>query len=92
MVGPPPVECLIAVFWQVKTDYENHAIKEHPGSLPEDLQVEPTLSSGDVDTLKDITMIRVRGSFWSLEEKCLQKHTLKCSLSSALFWSPPPVC
>jgi len=46
----------------VKTDYENHAIKEHPDSLPEDLQVEPTLSTGDVHTLQDITMISVRNS------------------------------
>jgi hypothetical protein len=57
----------------VKTDYENHAIKEHPGSLPEDLQVEPTLSSGDVDTLKDITMIRVRRSFLDSRRKISKK-------------------
>ena len=41
-------------------DYEKHAMKDHPDSLPEDLQVEPTTRSGDVETLKDITIVRVR--------------------------------
>ena len=31
---------------QVKTDYEEHAVREHPEDLPEDLTPEPVAKTG----------------------------------------------
>jgi hypothetical protein len=59
----------------VKSEYEKHALKEHPASLPEDLQVEPAISTGGVETLKDITIVRV--SDISIYRHCACVETLK---------------
>ena len=40
---------------QVKTDYEEHAAKEHPEDLPEDLTPEPVAKTGaDLNSMQVI--------------------------------------
>ena len=46
---------------QVKTDYEEHAAKEHPEDLPEDLTPEPVAKTG-----ADLNSMQVTSSWLSL--------------------------
>ena len=47
-------------FFKVKTDYEEHAIKDHPDDLPEDLKPEPVTKSGvELNSMQDIQIVEV---------------------------------
>ena len=45
---------------KIKSAYEGHALRDHPDNLPEDLQLEPVASTGDIETAADITIITVK--------------------------------
>jgi len=47
-------------FFKVKTDYEEHAIKDHPEDLPEDLKPEPVTKTGvELNSMQDIQIVEV---------------------------------
>ena len=60
---------------QVKSEYEKHALTDHPDKLPEDLQLDPVPSSGDIETMADISIVTV-----SLSNNCLATVGLASNL------------
>ena len=47
-------------FFKVKTDYEEHALKDHPEDLPEDLKPEPVAKTGvELNSMQDIQIVEV---------------------------------
>ena len=47
-------------FFKVKTEYEEHAAKEHPDDLPDDLVQEPVARiGGEVNSMQDIQIVEV---------------------------------
>ena len=47
-------------FFKVKTEYEEHAARDHPEDLPDDLQPEPVATSGaELNSLQDIHIVEV---------------------------------
>ena len=48
---------LLTSILKIKSAYEGHALRDHPDNLPEDLQLEPVASSGDIETAADIITI-----------------------------------
>ena len=61
-------------YTQVKTDYEEHAAKEHPEDLPEDLTPEPVAKTG-----ADLNSMQV---IWNTTSSCF---IATCKL---FFWLP----
>ena len=50
-------------FFKVKTDYEEHAFKDHPEDLPEDLKTEPVAKTGlELNSIHDIQIVEVVAS------------------------------
>ena len=47
-------------FFKVKTEYEEHAAKDHPDDLPDDLVQEPVARiGGEVNCMQDIQIVEV---------------------------------